>query len=109
MDLSKVNKCTKCSLLVIFCLGPVTLKIPNAPSPTILCKEMSSKRTSHGSKSSELDLKDIHKRIKNSSLPKVIYLLFLSIDIGIILSGGRVLPRILDRGVPQRFLNPNPI
>ena len=23
--------------------------------------------------------------------------------------GGRVLPRILDRGVPRRFLNPNPI
>ena len=27
MDLSKVNKFTKCSLLVIFCLGPITLKI----------------------------------------------------------------------------------
>ena len=32
---------------------------PNAPSPTILCKEMSSNRISHGSKSSELDLKNI--------------------------------------------------
>ena len=45
---------------------------PKAPSPMILCKEMSSKRTSHGSKSSELDLKNIHRRIKSSGLPKII-------------------------------------
>jgi len=30
-------------------------------------------------------------------------------DVGPAPGGGGVLPRILDRGVPRRFVNPNPI
>ena len=33
----------------------------------------------------------------------------LSDTVLVFVAGGGVLPRILDRGVPRRFVNPNPI
>ena len=44
--------------------------VPNVPSPMVLCKEMSSKRTSHGSQNSALDLKNVSKIQKLELLTK---------------------------------------